>query len=62
MNNGIKITKEQSEKFYESLTDQERKVLDKATKLAMKPYFEGQAEMQKTLKTQMNKFIQNKRI
>lgn len=58
----IKITKEQSEKFYESLTDQEKKVMDKATKLAMKPYFEGQAQMQKSLQSQMTKFIQNKII
>ena len=62
MMNKIKITKEQSEKFYESLTDQEKKVMDKATKLAMKPYFEGQAQMQKILQSQMTKFIQNKRV
>lgn len=59
----VKITKESSEKFYESLTDQEKKVVDKMTNNAMKPYFETQANLQKSLQSSMMKFLQqNKRV
>lgn len=59
----VKITKESSEKFYESLTDQEKKVVDKMTNNAMKPYFETQANLQKSLQSNMVKFLQqNKRV
>lgn len=59
MNQKIFIDKKKSEEFYNSLTEQEKKAIDKTSKEMMKPYFELQAKMQNGLQSAFTKFIQN---
>lgn len=57
-----KLNPKQMNEFYESLTEQEKKVMDKATTKAMKPYFEYQAKVQDHLQNAFTKFIENKKV
>lgn len=57
-----KLSPKQMNEFYESLTEQEKKVMDKATTKAMKPYFEHQAKIQNNLQNAFTKFIESKKV
>lgn len=62
MPNKIFIDKKKAEQFYDSLTEQEKKAMDKMNKETMKPFFEVQASMQNGLQTAFAKFIQTKKL
>lgn len=56
---GVFISNKKSEEFYNSLTTQEKKVMNKMTNNMMKSYFDRQQELQKDMKLKYIEFLKN---
>lgn len=62
MENKVFVSNKKAEEFYNSLTEQEKGVVDKMTKKTMKPFFEAQAELQNGLQSAFTKFIRTNKV